>query len=296
MSRPLRIEFAGAVYHVSARGNAGQSIFLKDGDRRQFLDLLGREVSQHRWLCHGYCLLDDQYRLIIETPEANLGRGMGRLNAVYSQWFNRRYDRVGHLFQGRYKAILVQKEAYLLELTRYVLLNPLRARMVESLDDWPWSSFPCAIGQQAPPPWLDTDWLLGQFATQRSSAHRRFREFLMAGQDLPSPILETRHQLLLGDKAFVEGHRQATVQEGLREVSKAQRRAVALSLEEYQERHPSRDRAMAEAYLSGAYTMAEIGRHFAVHYMTVSRAVRKFEQARQALSVNKGEHLAPVGD
>lgn len=283
MARPLRLEFPGALYHVTSRGDRREDIFLNDDDRVDWLDVLATVCTRFNWIVHAFCQMNNHYHLLVETVDGELSGGMRQLNGIYTQRFNRRHVQVGHLFQGRYKAILVQKEAYLLELTRYVLLNPLRARMIESLDDWPWSSFPCAIGQQVPPAWLDTDWLLGQFATQRSSARRRFREFVMAGQGLPSPILETRHQLLLGDEAFVEGHRQATVQENLREVSKAQRRAAALSLDEYREGHPSRDRAMAEAYLSGAYTMAEIGRHFAVHYMTVSRAVRKFEQARQAL-------------
>lgn len=172
----------------------------------------------------------------------------------------------------------MQKEAYLLELTRYVVLNPLRANMVKTLEDWRWSSYPFTTGQEVPPPWLDADWLLGQFDSQRGKALKTYRQFVMEGRGLPSPMLETRHQLLLGDDAFVERHRQTKNSEELREVSKAHRRTVALPLDEYQTRHPDRDCAIAQAYLSGAYTMAEIGHYFGVHYMTVSRAVRKFEK------------------
>ncbi len=166
----------------------------------------------------------------------------------------------------------------MLELTRYVVLNPLRAHMVESLEDWRWSSYPRIIGQETAPPWLDTDWLLSQFGAQREAARQSYRQFVMAGKGLPSPILNTRHQLLLGDDAFVERHQQSNNPDMLREVSRAHRRAVALSLDEYQIRHPARDEAKAQAYLSGAYTMAEIGKHFGVHYMTVSRAVKQFEK------------------
>jgi hypothetical protein len=203
---------------------------------------------------------------------------MRQLNGEYTQRFNRRHNLVGHLFQGRYKAILVQKETYLLELTRYVVLNPLRAHMVESLEDWRWSSYPFIAGEEVAPLWLDTDWLLGQFGSLRGKAIKAYRQFIMEGCGLPSPMRNTRHQLLLGDNAFVERHWQTKKPEELREFSKAHRRTLALSLDEYQIRHPNRDQAIAQAYLSGAYTMAEIGRHFGIHYMTVSRAVRKLEK------------------
>jgi len=138
-------------------------------------------------------------------------------------------------------------------------------------------SYPIVTEQNAAPPWLDADWLLSQFGTQRDQAIDRYRKFVMAGKGLPSALQQTRHQLVLGDDAFVERHGQKKEAETLREISKAHRKSVALTLDQYQMRHPNRDEAMAQAYLSGAYTMAEIGLFFGVHYMTVSRAVRKFE-------------------
>jgi putative transposase len=204
MSRPLRIEFAGAVYHVSARGNAGQSIFLKDGDRRQFLELLGREISQHRWICHGYCLLDDQYRLIIETPEANLGRGMGRLNAVYSQWFNRRYDRIGHLFQGRYKAIIIEKPRWLAAVARDLAWAPARAGLVKRPGQWTWSSHRALAKDRDGPPWLTVDSLLGEFAGAPEGARRAYRAYIAEGKQAPSPWENVRAQMYLGDDDFLK--------------------------------------------------------------------------------------------
>ena len=186
----------------------------------------------------------------------------------------------------------MQKEAYLLELTRYIVLNPLRAGMAPSLNDWPWSSFPLTIGASQSPDWFDPDVLLRQFAserstersTERSATIQAYREFVMAGKGLPSPMLDLRHQLLLGDDAFVELHKLALSGAPLREVSKAQRRAVAMTLPQYQLRHADRDEAMAHAYLSGAYTMAMIAEHFGVHSMTVSRAVRKQERVAAPLA------------
>jgi putative transposase len=284
MARPLRLEFSGALYHVTSRGDRREDIFLSDDDRDDWLAVLGIVCARFNWVVHAFCHMTNHYHLLVETVDGNLSGGMRQLNGLYTQRFNRRHGLVGHLFQGRYKAILIQKETYLLELTRYVVLNPLRANMVESLDDWRWSSHFYIMGQVAHPPWLDVDGLLGQFDSQRSKALRNYRQFVMAGRGLPSPMLDTRHQLLLGDDAFVERHCQTKNAEELREVSKAHRRSVALSLDEYRTRHSDRDQAMAHAYLSGAYTMAEIGRHFGVHYMTVSRAVRKFEAGQKKIS------------
>ena len=141
MARPLRIEYPGAIYHVTSRGNARSTIFDDDEDRWRFLDILSTVVKRHRWLCHAYCLMGNHYHLLIETPEANLARGMRQLNGIVTQSHNRFHNRSGHLFQGRYKAILVDKENYLLELCRYIVLNPVAAGMVKAPENWPWSSF-----------------------------------------------------------------------------------------------------------------------------------------------------------
>ena len=124
MSRPLRLEFAGALYHVTSRGNRREAIYDDEEDRQRFLDLLGDVCDRFRWKIFAYCLMDNHYHLFIETRKGNLSRGMRQLNGVYTQWFNRRHAKGGHVFQGRYKAILVQRESYFLELSRYVALNP----------------------------------------------------------------------------------------------------------------------------------------------------------------------------
>ena len=140
MARPLRIEFPGAVYHVTSRGNERKAIFRDDQDRKTFLDTLKDVTRRYNWLCHAYCLMDNHYHLLIDTPNGNLSIGMRQLNGVYTQGFNKRHGRVGHLFQGRFKAVLVQKDNHLLEACRYVVLNPVRAERVQRPEEWIWSS------------------------------------------------------------------------------------------------------------------------------------------------------------
>ena len=135
MTRPLRLEFAGALYHVTSRGDRREDIYLSDEDRCDWLDVLGNACQRFNWVVHAFCQMSNHYHLLLKTVDGHLARGMRQLNGEYTQGFNRRHALVGHLFQGRYKAILVQKDSYLLELTRYIVLNPLRARMVTSLDD-----------------------------------------------------------------------------------------------------------------------------------------------------------------
>jgi REP element-mobilizing transposase RayT len=277
MARPLRLEFAGALYHVTSRGDRREDIYLDDDDRRSWLAVLGTVCGRFNWVVHAYCQMSNHYHLLVETPDGNLSRGMRQLNGLYTQGFNRKHGLVGHLFQGRYKAILVQKEGYLLELSRYVVLNPVRARIVDDPAEWPWSSLRAVLGGCDVPAWLDTDWLLSHFAPHRQRARRAFLQFVMDGVGRPSPLEHVQHQILLGDSAFVAKIHDVKPSDDLREVSKAHRRSIAKPLAYYQSTYVDRDAAMAEAYASGAYTMKEIGEFFGVHYMTVSRAVRRLE-------------------
>lgn len=273
MARPLRIELAGGLYHITARGNQREAIYLDDGDRRRWLDLLGEVCDRFRWRCHAYCQMTNHYHFVVETPEGNLARGMRQLNGVYTQFINRTYRRVGHVFQGRYKAILVEKDSYLLELSRYVVLNPVRAQMVADVGEWPWSSYRVMIGEEPAPPWLETDWLLGQFGRDRDQAIRGYRDFVRAGVGLPSIWNVVRDQVFLGSEAFTERlKRSLSSERDLREVPRIQRRPLAKPLEHYL-RLPDRRQAMALAYRSGGYTMQQIADAFGVHYATVSRAV-----------------------
>src|SRR5512143_4096839 len=177
MARPLRIEYPGAVYHVTSRGNDKKAVFKDDQDRETFLKILAIVNRRYHWLCHAYCLMDNHYHLLIETPDGNLALGMRQLNGVYTQLFNKAHSRAGHLFQGRYKAILIQKDSHLLEVCRYVVMNPVRAKMAEAPEAWKWSSYRATAGRESGHPCLTTDWVLGQFGRQRAKAEKDYKKF-----------------------------------------------------------------------------------------------------------------------
>ncbi|MBW2397556.1 MAG: transposase [Deltaproteobacteria bacterium] len=223
MARPLRLQFPGAVYHLTARGNARQAIFLDDEDRCRFLSLLGSEVRQQGWVCHAYCLMGNHYHLLIETPRGNLTMGMRRLNGTYSQSVNRRHKRVGHLFQGRYHSVVVDREPYLLELCRYIVLNPVRAGFARAVRDWAWSSYRATAGQASPEEWLETDWLLAQFGADRKTARGAYRRFVREGLAATSPWEDLKGQIWLGDEVFLTHMESRVKGEPLDNVPRCQR-------------------------------------------------------------------------
>jgi putative transposase len=278
MARPLRLELAGALYHITSRGDGREDIYLSDQDRLAWLDTLALVCERFNWVCHAYCLMTNHYHVVIETPDANLSKGMRQLNGVYTQAFNRSHERVGHVFQGRFKAILVDKDTYLLELARYVVLNPLRAKMVRRLEQWSWSSYTATCGQVPGPVWLQTDFILSQFGKQRARAVEKYVSFVHEGLALPSVWNELQGQIYLGSEKFVQ-KMQALVDKKptFTEVPRAQRRALKKALLEYAQAY-ERDEAIALAFLSGQHTMAAIAEHFGVHYTTVSRLVKGFEE------------------
>ena len=278
MARPLRIEFAGALYHITASGNEGRDIFFTDDDRRQVLATLGKVCDRFRWLCHSYCLMTNHYHILVETPEANLSQGMRQLNGGYTQYVNRSHGRVAHLFQGRFKGILVEKEAYLLELARYIVLNPVRAGMVQDPESWPWSSYRSTVGLAEVEDFVCTDWLLSTFGDRRLSAVKTYARFVAEGKQAVRPLKDLKNQIYLGSDRFVEQMQQRIRDDQpLQEIPVRQRRPIARPLAYYAKRYPSRDRAVAEAFRSGAYSMQEIGGYFGVGRMTVSRAVKRHE-------------------
>ncbi len=281
MARPLRIEYAGAIYHVTSRGDRREDIYQDEEDRVIWLEVMAQVCERFNWRCHAWCMMDNHYHIVIETIEGNLSKGMRQLNGVYTQKSNRRHQRVGHVFQGRYKAILVDRDSYLQELSRYVVLNPVRARIANDVGDWPWSSYRAMVGKEATPAWLETDWLLSCFGNRRSYVIAKYIDFVRAGVGLPSIWEGQSHSHYLGDEMFIEkvGKRYPDEKQGdLKEVPRMHRRALARPLSDYAEQHPSRKQAMAEAYASGDYSMKQIADWFGVHYVTVSRAVKAYEE------------------
>ena len=262
MARPLRINYEGAVYHITLRGDGREDIYLSDDDRRMFLWVLGEVVEKYSWVCHGYCLMDNHYHLIIETPKANLSQGMRQLNGVYTQYFNKKHFRCGHVFQGRYKSIIVEKENYLLSLCRYVEQNPVRAGICKSPSEYAWCSYQYYVGIKKAPAYLTTDWLLLQFGNVRSKAIKEYIKFVNA---LDHKLWENlKGQIYLGGDEFIE-----TLSDTGRskEIPKEQRKAHRPKLKKLLE-----DKVDLKTILRDyGYTQKEIAEELGVHYSTVSK-------------------------
>ena len=278
MVRPLRIEFPGALYHVTARGDKKADIY-EDDDREQFLSLLSDICSRFNWCVHAYCLMDNHYHLLVETPDGNLSLGMRQLNGVYTQRFNRKHDRVGHVFQGRFKSVIVEKEPYLLELARYIVLNPVRARMVRSAKNWPWSSYRATVGISEPKGGLGIDWLLSQFAKRKPTAIKRYEALVAEGKNQLSPWGLLRNQVFLGSDTFINKVKKHIPDDkDLSEIPQIQKKPVAKPLMDFKMKYKSRDKAIVKAFESGGYSMKEIGDYFGLHYSTVSRIVKRADE------------------
>lgn len=167
---------------MTSRGNERGAIFTVDSDRELLLVILADVVERHAWVCHTYCLMTNHYHLLVQTPQANLWQGMHMLNSRYVKAFQRRCGRGGHLLERRYRPILVERQEYLQEVARYVVLNPVRAGICERAEDWPWSSYRATAGLAPRPSFLTTKWLLGSFG----GSVRRYREFVEAGSPAAS--------------------------------------------------------------------------------------------------------------
>jgi putative transposase len=276
MTRPLRLQLAGGLYHVTSRGDRREDIYADDADREAWLEILAGCCERYNWAIHAWCQMTNHYHLVVETAEGNLSAGMRQLNGVYTQTVNRRHDRVGHVFQGRFKGILVERDGYLLELARYVVLNPVRAGLVREAGQWKWSSYAAMVGSTPRPDWLHIDWLLSQFGSRRSSQIKRYIDFVQSGACGPRIWERLKGQVFLGSEAFVETMQREIEAAGKgtqREIPRLQRRALAKPLAFYRDHFANEKMGMAAAYASGDYTLQAIADAFGVHSSTVSRAV-----------------------
>ena len=205
MARPLRIAFPGAFYHVTSRGNERKAVFKSKRDREKFLEYLESATLRYEARIHAYCLMDTHYHLLLETPSGNLSQIMRHINGAYTTHFNVKRERSGHLFQGRYKAILVDIDEYAKELSRYIHLNPVRAKMVEAPEEYDWSSYKFYIGKQKSASWLYRDFILGYFDKKVSTAQKKYQDFVTAlvDQEYDSPLNEVVSSTLLGSADFI---------------------------------------------------------------------------------------------
>lgn len=274
MARPLRIQGPGLTYHVMTRGNRKGAIVVDDEDRHKFLECFEACIKTHSLVCHAYCLMDNHYHAVITTSEANLSRAMHQLHSGYATWWNRRHRAVGHLFQGRFTARLVQEDRYLLVVCRYVVLNPVRARLVQQPEQWRWSSYRATAGLVALPEFLWPHLLLGQFGAPNGTAVERYRQFVEDGLK-PDAEVPARRAAILGDPEFVARFADI-LRSAPREIPLQHRRQIRPALDELfrgTARRSDRNHRIFRAYRCEHYSIADIARFLDLHPTTVGKIV-----------------------
>jgi len=289
MARPIRIEYPGALYHVTARGNEGKEIFKCTQDRQTFLSCLESTIQRYQAVIHVYCLMNNHYHLLLETPAGNLSQILRYINGTYTRYFNTKRKRWGHLFQGRYKAILVDADAYAAELSRYIHLNPVRAGLTSRPEEYPWSSYHYYTGQRKKPNWLTVDLILGYFSGKPSSSRKDYHDFVfsLVDREYGSPLRDTMASTILGSKDFVHTIKERYVAgrkpdrnlPALTELSKFSTLEILNGArEEWGEDHPlTRKAALYLCHRYSGRTLKEIGSHFSIGESAVSQASRRFQ-------------------
>lgn len=253
MSRLPRIQFPGAFYHVTSRGNRRTNIYVTERDYRHWVNTLGATAEKFGFIVHAYCQMPNHFHLVVQTTHANLAQGMQHLNSTYCQDFNQRHSLSGHVVQGRYHALLIDKESQLLATVRYVERNPVRAELATHPADWAWSSHRAMLGLDEAPCWLACDWLLSQFGSgSRKDRVLAYSKFVDAGAGAPDPL----------DGMYKSAP------------SRPGSAPAPPTLQEFSERYPDYREAIRQAFRSGAHTQADIARHFKVSLRTVTRLVR----------------------
>jgi len=287
MARQLRINYPGAFYHVTSRGNEQKAVFKSKREREKFLEYLETATLRYNAVVHVYCLMDNHYHILLETPSGNLPQIMRHINGAYTTYFNVKRSRSGHLFQGRYKAILVDADAYAKELSRYIHLNPVRAKMAEKPEEYKWSSYLDYIGERKIHEWLNRDFILGYFGNKIPAAEREYKTFVsgLGGKEYESPLKEVFASTILGDRGFIEYVKKnfVKIKETDKEIPATKAFTEEASMEEifeavdkmFSEGRLSRD---VKQYLWHRYTsvhLKKIGEQFKISESAVSHAVSR---------------------
>ena len=291
MGRPLRIEYPGAFYHVTSRGNEQRDIYKSEADRERFLTYLESAAERYGAVFHAYCLMSNHYHLMIETPEGNLSRIMKHINNSYTNYFNIKRKRAGHLLQGRYKAILIEADAYAAELSRYIHLNPVRANMASSAEEYKWSSYRF-YSEGTGPSWLSTGFVLGYFGNEPDEQRRNYRTYVMEAvwEKCPDPLAGSIASIILGSDDFVRDIREKYIEgrtsdrdiPALRELKQ---RPDVVTIKEAAEKAFSENCRLARVagiylchHFSGA-RLKEIGDLYGISQSGVTQAARRFGEA-----------------
>jgi len=280
MSRPLRIQYSGALYHITSRGNGGQKIFQDKIDYQIFLDELKKTIEDNNWVSYSYCLMPNHYHLFIKTLDPNLSIGMRQLNGNYTQRSNIRHNRYGHLFQGRFKSVLVEDNGYQGNVVRYIALNPIKAKLVKSLAQWPWSSHQEVIGRRKQSDCVDIDQTLALFHKNKKIARQEYIDFVNQKNESESTWNDLRSGMILGSLEFARDIFKRYCKNESRENTKKERFVGRPQLSDFfpkTEAKTERNKHIFEAYKRYGYTQTEIGSHLGLHYSSVSRIIENFK-------------------
>lgn len=274
MARPLRVEFPGALYYISSIGNGGNNIFKDSDDGNLLLGSLEGCCKRFNWKCQAFCFMSDRYHLVVETTKSNLSKGMRQLNGTYTQKYNRRHNIGGHVFQGRYKSILVQRDKFLVFLIKEIFLFPLNAGFVKHPSQFKWASCKYLYGKEETPNWLDSRWFSEGF-----NSIEEFNDFVM-NEENPKVLNKTRKQIYLGDDDFILDIQKKIEEEGLsKEIPRVQlTKPVSKTYSEFLSKSQNKDEAIAKTYLTGKYTLKEVGDHVGLHYSGISKIVSDYEK------------------
>ncbi len=280
MARKPRIEFEGAFYHVITRGNQRQRVFKDRDDYERYLKILGNYKIQYNYVLYAYVLMSNHIHLLIETKEKPLSKILQGINQSYTIYFNKRYGMVGHLFQGRYKAILCEKDAYLLSLVKYIHLNPIRARVVKNLEEYPWSSHRCYVGRVRNEGIVDTEQVLKMFSEDRGRARRLYREYMGQGEGVKrEDVYSTVSQRVLGGEEFV---RRVFMKTGRAEVwGKKRHEYTLLEIGEGMERvygvtlRQLREKSKEEGIVSGRKVMSLVAKEYGYKGQEIAEYLRR---------------------
>jgi len=297
MARSLRLSFENAFYHITAGGIRKEKIFYSNNDKKIFLDKMNETADKYSFVCYAYCLMDDHYHLFIKTPLANLSKGMHYLNASYANWFRVKHNLVGPIFQGRYKSILVDEDSCALILSAYIHLNPLRAGMIEKLEDYPFSSYSDYIEKRKSLiKRLDTSLILSKFSNNREEAQAKYEQFVIESADLNNPLEKSYRSIALGNDSFIEKikEKMKSIDEN-REIKGAKLLSIlnqdeiiknislcfGIERDEIFKKRKGNIYRQLTIYLIKRYTalsLKEIGKIFDIDYASVSMTARRFKE------------------
>lgn len=295
VARPLRIQYPGALYHVTSRGNERKTVFRNDTDRNKFLSYLQSAHEKYGAIIHCFCLLCNHYHILLETPRANLSQILHHINGAYTIYFNIKRKRSGHLFQGRFRAILVEKEPYALELSRYIHLNPYRAGLVEAFSSYRWSSYSCYLGTAKRPSWLESSMILDHFSSDEKEAHKAYRCFVeeAIGKTAASPLKDVVASAFLGSEDFIQAaaKKAAIVPRGdardIPALRAVQSKTTLTEMKEIVQKIFGPEDTLLPKFLLyvshrwGDYSLRELGDYFGMKGGAVSQAARRFRSLIQ---------------